>query len=294
MAIPKIAPYRLDDALLPVDGKVDWTIEPKKAVLLVHDMQAYFADFYDCSQEPIATMIANLQQLIKSARSNGIPVVYTAQPTNQDPSDRALLTDFWGIGLQDSYQSHHILNDVAPQINETVYTKWRYSAFQKSTFEADLRAQQKTQIIIAGVYAHIGILSTALDGFMRDFQCFVIEDAVADFSAEEHLWARRWIAGRCGKLYDTTATIEQINSATAQHDIDIKALVSNILETPISDISDTDNLADWGLDSVRLMAIADQLKASGSAIDFMALAERPTLSEWQAMLGSRSHSHPSN
>ena len=294
MAIPKIAPYRLDDALLPVDGKVDWTIEPKKAVLLVHDMQAYFADFYDCRQEPIATMIANLQQLIKSARSNGIPVVYTAQPTNQDPSDRALLTDFWGAGLQDSHQSHHILDDVAPQSNETVYTKWRYSAFQKSTFEGDLRAQQKTQIIIAGVYAHIGILSTALEGFMRDFQCFVIEDAVADFSAEEHLWARRWIAGRCGKLYDTTSAVEQINSATTQVDIDIKALVSNILETPISDISDTDNLADWGLDSVRLMAIADQLKASGSAIDFMALAERPTLSEWQAMLGSHSHSHSSN
>ena len=129
---------------------------------------------------------------------------------------------------------------------------------------------------------------------MRDFQCFVIEDAVADFSAEEHLWARRWIAGRCGKLYDTTSAVEQINSATTQVDIDIKALVSNILETPISDISDTDNLADWGLDSVRLMAIADQLKASGSAIDFMALAERPTLSEWQAMLGSHSHSHSSN
>lgn len=294
MAIPKIAPYRLDDALLPVDGKVDWTIEPKKAVLLVHDMQAYFADFYDCSQEPIATMIANLQQLIKNSRACGIPVVYTAQPTNQVPSDRALLTDFWGVGLQDSHQSHHILDDVAPQSNETVYTKWRYSAFQKSTFEADLRAQQKTQIIIAGVYAHIGILSTALEGFMRDFQCFVIEDAVADFSAEEHLWARRWIAGRCGKLFDTTSAIEQINSATTQVDIDIKALVSNILETPISDISDTDNLADWGLDSVRLMAIADQLKASGSTIDFMALAERPTLGEWQAMLGSRSHPHPSN
>lgn len=287
MTIPKIAAYALSDALTPIDSKVDWTINPLQAVLLVHDMQAYFANFYDCTQEPMRSVLANMQQLITTAREQNIPVVYTAQPTNQASSERALLTDFWGPGIQGSHQSHHILDTVAPLAEDKIYTKWRYSAFQKSNFHEDLCAQHKTQIIICGVYAHIGILSTALEGFMRDYQCFVIEDAIADFSAEEHLWARRWIAGRCGKLYNTHNAIQQMTATGAEpadKGFDIKALVSELLQTPISDINETDNLADWGLDSVRLMAIADHLKATGSTVDFMALAERPTLREWQLML----------
>lgn len=291
MAIPKIAAYSLDDALTPCDAKVDWSINAQNAVLLIHDMQAYFTNFYDCKKEPITTMLKNMQAVISMARRIGIPVVYTAQPTNQALSDRALLTDFWGDGLQTSHNSHHILAAVAPSPQCKVYTKWRYSAFQKSTFDEDLRAQGKSQIIICGVYAHIGILSTALDGFMRDYQCFVIEDAIADFGAQEHLSARQWIAGRCGKLLGTQSVLAQI-SPTRSHNtkIDIASLVGEILAIPSSDIQPTDNLADWGLDSIRLMTIADTLKTAGSTLDFLALAQRPTLAEWQAMLDADTQS----
>lgn len=285
MTIPKIAAYSLDDALAPCDAKVDWLINSQNAVLLVHDMQEYFANFYDCDQEPFTSMLKNMQTVISAARSRDIPVIYTAQPTNQALSDRALLTDFWGAGLQESHNSHHIISAVAPSPQCKVYTKWRYSAFQKSSFDEDLQAQAKNQIIICGVYAHIGILSTALEGFMRDYQCFVIEDAIADFSAQEHLWARQWIAGRCGKVLNTQSVLAQISSTPSDiTEIDIASLVGEILAIPASDIQPTDNLADWGLDSMRLMTIADTLKAAGSTLDFMALAQRPSLAEWQAML----------
>lgn len=282
MAIPQIVPYSLDEALAPCETKVDWCINPKKAVLLIHDMQAYFANYYDCEQEPFVTVVNNMQAVISGARGACIPVVYTAQPSNQEPQDRALLTDFWGKGLQDNHQSHHILAAVAPCATETVYCKWRYSAFQKTTFDDDLRAQGKSQIIICGIYAHIGILSTALEGFMRDYQCFVVDDAVADFSAEEHFWARKWIAGRCGKLLNTASVVKQMTYTA----VDIDVLVSETLEIPISDIHESDNLADWGLDSVRLMTIADKLNASGKAIDFIMLAEKPTLKEWRELMAN--------
>lgn len=42
------------------------------------------------------------------------------------------------------------------------------------------------QLVICGVYGHIGCLTTALDSFMRDFETFVVGDAIADFSAEDH------------------------------------------------------------------------------------------------------------
>ncbi|MBE8571611.1 isochorismatase family protein, partial [Vibrio sp. OPT46] len=99
MAIPKIAPYQvLQPESFPVN-KVDWVIEPKKSVVLVHDLQAYFLNFFDTRLSPIPELIQNVKKVTENARAAGIPVVYTAQPANQDPKERALLTDFWGSGL---------------------------------------------------------------------------------------------------------------------------------------------------------------------------------------------------
>lgn len=56
-----------------------------------------FLDFYDLTQEPIPELIQNTKALIDAARQSNIPVVYTAQPGNQSPEYRQLLTDFWGL-----------------------------------------------------------------------------------------------------------------------------------------------------------------------------------------------------
>ncbi|MFI9121224.1 isochorismatase family protein [Streptomyces bikiniensis] len=53
-----------------------------------------------------------------------------------------------------------------------------------------------------GVYAHLGVLPTAADAFMNDVQPFVVADAVADHSAEEHGMALRW-AARSGVVCTT-------------------------------------------------------------------------------------------
>ena len=289
MSIPTIAPYSLSDANAHCKNTVEWTLNPEKAVLLVHDMQAYFTQFYDSSNEPLTTVLANIRRILRCARAQNVPVVYTAQAPDQSPEDRALLRDFWGDGLKTAHDAHHILAAIAPTAEEKIYTKWRYSAFQKSSLDDDLRKAQKSQIVIVGVYAHIGILSTALDGFMRDYQCFVVNDAVADFSAEKHLSAQHWIAQCCGMLLNSQSLIEQLASppdcsVAGAHpglDMDIQQWLSDLLETPLDTIKPTDNLADWGMDSMRLMRIVDTLKQRGIELDFIQLAQTPTLAAWQ-------------
>lgn len=276
MSIPKILPYTLAEALTPIPHSVNWSIQPEKAVLLVHDMQQYFVDFFDQNAEPMVTVLNNIQRLIQVAREQSIPVIYTAQPTHQEPSERALLTDFWGTGLKEGSQ---ILPAIRPKDNDTIYTKWRYSAFQKSTLEDDLKRSQRNQLIICGVYAHIGILSTAVDGFMRDIQTFTIEDAIADFSAKEHAEARCWIAGRCGRVINTHEAIDQCQSSDW-----LKAMICDILEVSEPAISEHCDLTDWGLDSVRLMHISDRINTRGNAVDFIALGEKPYLKHWRTLL----------
>jgi aryl carrier-like protein len=56
----------------------------------------------------------------------------------------------------------------------------------------------------------------------------------------------------------------------------LKEELSELLETPIEEIGDDDNLLDHGLDSIRIMGLAEAWSAAGGQeIAFADLAEAP-------------------
>ncbi|MFD9905443.1 isochorismatase family protein [Streptomyces sp. NPDC059063] len=210
MALPAITPYPMPTAADLPANRVDWTVDPARAVLLVHDLQNYFLSAYDAEAAPVPELLANVTALKERAAALGIPVVYTAQPGGQTPAERGLQQDFWGPGLPDDAHAAAIADRVAPGPDDQVLTKWKYSGFVRTSLADDLRAQGRDQLVITGVYAHIGVLMTACDAWMRDIQAFVVADAVADFSADDHAMALRWAAGRCA-VVTTTATVLEGN-----------------------------------------------------------------------------------
>lgn len=204
--IPAIASYPM-----PADAtanRAPWHPRPDRAALLIHDMQEFFLDKFDVAQEPIPTLVRHIRELREHCRRLSMPVYYTAQPIRQPPGDRALLNDMWGAGLTapDAHRRAGILAELAPQAGDVVLDKWRYSAFKRTDLEQRLRAAGRDQLIICGVYAHIGCLATALEAFMLDIQPFLASDAVADFSPAEHGMAVNYVAQRCGASL-TTAQI---------------------------------------------------------------------------------------
>ncbi|MFF8770888.1 phosphopantetheine-binding protein [Kitasatospora sp. NPDC015120] len=66
----------------------------------------------------------------------------------------------------------------------------------------------------------------------------------------------------------------------------IRAEVADLLGEDPADIPLDENLADWGLDSVRLMALADRWRAEGAEVAFLQLAERPAVEAWAELLGA--------
>lgn len=293
MGIPTIPSYQMPNISIYPTNKVSWQVDPERAVLLIHDMQNYFLNFYDTKQSPITELIHNIAKLKEQCKKQGISVAYTAQPGNQNEADRALLTDFWGKGLSDDPAQTGIIKDLAPDSNDLMLTKWRYSAFKKSDFLNILEKQGRDQLIICGVYAHIGCLMTAAEAFMYDIQPFLVADAVADFSYDEHKMALDYAAKRCGVTTSTDELIKVLSKGTENSENEsltfetIHEQVACLLDIQGKDLSDTDDLFYMGLDSIGLMSLVEAWRQQGLEVSFMDLVERKTLAEWRDLMESR-------
>ncbi|MBV8044818.1 isochorismatase [Pluralibacter sp.] len=278
MAIPKLQAYALPTAADLPANKVSWPFEPARAALLIHDMQEYFLNFWGDNSPMMETVVANIAALRHYAKQHNIPVYYTAQPKEQSDDDRALLNDMWGPGLTRSPEQQRIIAALAPDEADTVLVKWRYSAFHRSPLEQALKETGRNQLVITGVYAHIGCMTTATDAFMRDIKPFFVADALADFSREEHLMSLNYVAGRSGRVMMTDELLPLPGSKAA-----LRALILPLLDESDEPLDD-ENLVDYGLDSVRMMALAARWRKVHGDIDFVMLAKNPTLDAWWTLI----------
>ncbi|MGC5014229.1 isochorismatase family protein [Streptosporangium sp. DT93] len=213
MSLPAIAPYPMPGPGDLPDNRVDWRPDPRRALLLVHDMQNHFVNAFTPRREPLNELMTNIGLL----RATGVPVVFSAQPGAQDPGRRGLLKDFWGAGIGGDGHSQAIVDELAPAPADVLLTKWRYSAFQRTELLTIMRESGRDQLIICGIYAHIGCLMTACEAFMSDIQTFLVSDAVADFSADYHRMALSYAAERCAVVMPTHRLLDELAATGASH-----------------------------------------------------------------------------
>lgn len=211
MSIPPIAPYELPEpADLPY-GRAGWRLDPDRAVLLIHDMQQYFVDFFPAGQEPMTSVVRNIAAIRAAAADQGVPVVYTAQPGGMTPAQRGLLRDFWGAGMDATPAHRRVVAPLAPAPADLVLTKWRYSAFARTSLARTIHGYGRDQLIVCGIYAHVGCLMTACDAFTRDIQPFLVVDAIADFTPQDHLMAIDYAERRCAVTPGTDAVVAALS-----------------------------------------------------------------------------------
>jgi isochorismate hydrolase len=210
--IPEIVPYAMPEDLPANVAR--WTVDPSRAVLLVHDMQHFFLRPFG-GRAPAPELVANTTRLRRTAAALGMPVAYTAQPGGMTREQRGLLKDFWGPGMTPSAVDREVIAPIAPADGDWLLTKWRYSAFFNTELRARMWRAGRDQLLVCGVYAHVGVLMSAVEAFTYDIQPFLVADAVADFSEAEHRLALDYAAGRCAVVTTTDDVLAQIGVTEA-------------------------------------------------------------------------------
>jgi isochorismate hydrolase len=199
--IPAIEHYTLPATGSLPDNTVSWRVDPSRALLLIHDMQNYFLSPLPATlRETLTSNVASLRQRCKQA---GIPIAYTAHRGRMTDKERGLLRDFWGPGMETTPADRDVASLIQPEPDDWVFTKWRYSAFFRTELRERMQESGRDQLLLCGVYAHVGVMISAVDAFTNDIQPFLVADGVADFSERHHHQALEYVSQCCGKVVTT-------------------------------------------------------------------------------------------
>ncbi|MER6583001.1 isochorismatase family protein [Nonomuraea sp. NPDC001023] len=201
--VSEIEPYPMPDAAELPPAAVTWTPDPRRAVLLLVDLQHACLDLFPPGEAPLTDLVRNVTALRELCARLGVPVAYAAQPGLLTGEQQGLARDFWRRSDRLEPARRGFPEPMAPGPGDWIFTRRRYSAFHETTLLWWLRESGRDQLLIAGVYAHIGVLTTALDAFTHDIQPYVVADAVADLTAADHRQALGYVAGRCGVTLTT-------------------------------------------------------------------------------------------
>ena len=270
---------------LPATSRGPWTLDRDRAALLVHDMQGYFLRAYDPDCPALRQARTQLAELTRAARAAEVPIVYTAQPGDQPAEIRGLLTAIWGPGIGAGETDTAVADDLAPEPGDRVLVKHRYSAFVGTDLAGWLADLGRDQLLVTGVYAHIGVLATATDALMRDIEPFVAGDAVVDFSAADHERALTQLASVGAVVIDGATAVTALTApVTGALDDSWPGWLAGRLGTLLGSESLGQQLVaqpeldlfEAGLDSLRCFELIDDLAAVGVDVDFSVLASEGT------------------
>lgn len=196
--IPPFTPYRLPTRETLPDNVVHWAARPERAVLLIADMQGFFLAPFDSLFR--AELVGNIMSLRKRCVELGIPIAYTAYAARMTEQQRGLLMDYWGIGMGADADAYKIVQELKPAADDWIHIKWRYSAFFRTGLLERIQSSKRDQLILCGIYAHVGILTTAVEAFSNDIQPFLVADALGDFSETDHNRTLEYAARCCGMV----------------------------------------------------------------------------------------------
>jgi maleamate amidohydrolase len=133
--------------------------------------------------------ISHTKELLKTARETGIPVFYTIiEGSKHQTNERIAVkgTLFSHPAMLEGEKGTWIVEELKPQLGETVISKKKPSAFFGTPLVSYLMEHQIDSVIVVGCTTSGCIRSTVVDAFSYNYQVIVPEECVFDRSITSH------------------------------------------------------------------------------------------------------------
>jgi ureidoacrylate peracid hydrolase len=174
------------------------TLDPRKAALVVIDMQNHFMAPGFMAETPTAReVVPHVNRLAQALRDMGGHVVWIQNVTTGTRESWSTYHEFLQLpdraaqryaSMEDGAEGHKLWPELDVRSEDACMNKRRYSAFLQgsSDIEHHLRARGIDTVIVVGVATQVCCESTARDACMLNFKTLMISDACATDSDELH------------------------------------------------------------------------------------------------------------
>lgn len=181
-------------------------IDPARAAMIVVDMQNDFVakggllDHAGLDITGARNAIPHIRTSVATARRAGIPVVFLKMGFQPDLSDLGAEDSVnrvrhlrFGVGqtaqaangrtgrflIRDTWNTD-IVPELAPQPEDTVIYKTRFSGFYETELDAILKKLGAKYLVFVGVTTCICVDSTVRDAMFRDYLCLLLGDCMSE------------------------------------------------------------------------------------------------------------------
>jgi nicotinamidase-related amidase len=107
-----------------------------------------------------------------------------------------------------------IIDEIAPQPQDTIIPKYRWSTFHQTYFDLALRTRGIDTIIIAGGAVDVGVASTVYAARDLDYNVIVVRDACSNSHEDSMTAFMNTVFPRMARVRDTDQVLEMIRKGS--------------------------------------------------------------------------------
>lgn len=169
------------------------TVDPKKTLLLVLDMQKACAEVGGAMYIPSVggapegkDVVKPVKNVLEACRAKGIPVVWSLWGLRGDGKDAGFADVKWGLEGQLAdfpgawgNGGDELVDELKPLDGEPVFRKHRFSSFYGTALNEYMRRAGADTLVIAGLSTACCQITTAIDGANQDYKVITLADTTA-------------------------------------------------------------------------------------------------------------------
>lgn len=196
-----IGDYEFDPEVEPWEPQVQKVcteladvVNPEHTALIVVDVQNDFCASGGARMKGDLTTIEAMKEptrrMVESARTMGVPVIYTQTQNDAEHDNGPILARRQRVGLGGAKYTipgtwgWKIYDPIAPRPGEVTIPKWHHSGFTNPKLDATLRRLGAKTLVFSGIATNGCVEATVRDAFARGYYAVVLEDCVGAYDLD--------------------------------------------------------------------------------------------------------------